>query len=153
MRRRVLILFALAGLAVTTGCERAPRPLAPPVVHYGQDMCAVCSMIVSEERFAGAVALRRGKRIEHFFFDDIGEMLAEYAPPEHEEIAWYVHDADTLAWLDASEAWYVRSEDLRTPMATGVAAYATRAAAETARETHGGTVLDFAALRRPDGGE
>ena len=46
-----------AGLILASGCGRR-SDTGPPELHYGQDVCAACNMIVSEERFAAAVVAR-----------------------------------------------------------------------------------------------
>jgi copper chaperone NosL len=146
IRRAVLVVLLLA-----TGCDRGPQEIAAPTLHFGQDVCAECSMIVTDERFAGAIGLRRDGEVVHLPFDDIGEML-EYDPPPAEAIRWFATDARTREWLDAEQAHFLRSDDLRTPMGTGVGAYGTREAAEEAQAEYGGEILDFTALR-PTGAE
>jgi copper chaperone NosL len=136
----VVVVFGL------TGCDRAADEISAPTVHYGQDVCAECSMIISDDRFAGAIGLRRDGRIVHLLFDDIGEMLA-FDPGPHDGIRWFATDATTSAWLDAETAVFLRGETLMTPMGTGVGAYATREAAEKARTEYGGEILAFDAFR------
>lgn len=141
----------VALLAVLGGCERRAAPLAAPTIYYGQDICSKCSMIISEDRYAASIGIRKDGRTEYFIFDDLGEMLAFSLPP-HDEVRRWVYDAGTLAVLDAEAAVYVRSPDLRTPMATGVAAYATRDDANAVAEEYDGNVMDLAALLADDPG-
>jgi len=42
---------------------------------------------------------------------------------------------------NARKAWYLRSDSLRSPMSVGLTAYSSAAAAEAARQRHGGRVL------------
>jgi copper chaperone NosL len=142
--KRLLMVMAVGFLAA--GCERPVEEITAPTLHYGQDMCAECSMIVSDERFAGAIGVRREGRVVHLPFDDIGEML-EYDPRPYEEIRWFAKDATTRQWLDAEQAFFLRSDDLRTPMGTGVGAYETRESAEQVQAEYGGEILDFTSLR------
>ena len=135
-----LVAFSLAG------CSRAPTKITPPKVHFGQDVCAQCAMIISDERFAGAIGLRRNGRVEHLLFDDVGEMLG-FDPGEYDEIRWYATDAVTREWLDAETAVFLHSDELRTPMHTGVGVYSTRDAAVAAQQEYGGEILSFADLR------
>ncbi|MCA9241648.1 MAG: nitrous oxide reductase accessory protein NosL [Planctomycetales bacterium] len=103
-------------------------------------------MIISDERFAGAIGLRRNGRVEHLLFDDVGEMLG-FDPGEYDEIRWYATDAVTREWLDAETAVFLHSDELRTPMHTGVGVYSTRDAAVAAQQEYGGEILSFADLR------
>lgn len=148
--RRAVGLLMLSGLpALLLGCG-GEATLEPPTVHYGQAVCDVCGMIVSDERFAAAEVVIRDGRAQTRYFDDTGEVFDLEAPAGAEH-AWYVHDMRTLEWLDAREAVYLRSEQLHTPMGLGIAAFATRAAAEAARAEFGGEVLTFDEAARPGG--
>lgn len=138
-------LLCLGVLLLSAGCG-GEATLQPPTVHYGQAVCDACGMIVSDERFAAAEVVIRGGRAVTRLFDDTGE-IAGLAAPEGVEYAWYVHDMRTLEWLDARVAVYLRSDELHTPMALGVAAFASREAAEAARAELGGEVLGFDDLR------
>jgi copper chaperone NosL len=141
-------VFAVAGVVVLlfSGCNQSSKEITAPSIHFGQDVCAKCAMIISDERFAGAIGLRRKGRVEHLFFDDVGEML-EYDPGQHEEIRWYATSAVSRQWLDAETAFFLHSDNLITPMGTGIGAYSTREEASRAQEEHGGTILSFADLR------
>lgn len=145
-RRRFLILTgAAAGAAmapaVWAALGRAPGEAGPPVIRYGRDRCDACGMIISDVRFAAGA--RTGAAVSRY--DDIG-CLVRHAG--HDLVAGhargYVHDAGTEQWLDAGGAAYVRLPALRTPMGTGVAAYATAEAATAAHP--GARVLGFGAL-------
>jgi len=107
------------------GCRSAPDPLAPPEIVYGEDVCDQCGMIIMEARFAAAMVVEGERGPESRIFDDIGEMVA-YGR-EHPDVvvrASYVHDHDTLEWLDAHEAHLVHASELVTPMGHGLAAFA-----------------------------
>ncbi|MCA9291976.1 MAG: nitrous oxide reductase accessory protein NosL [Phycisphaerales bacterium] len=146
MRVTMTMMMTAVVVLALTGCDRPAEEITAPRVHYGQDVCAECSMIISDDRFAGAIGLRRDGRIVHLLFDDVGEMLA-FDPGPNDGIRWFATDASTSAWLDAEAAVFLRSEKLMTPMGTGVGAYATRDAAERARTEYGGEILAFDAFR------
>jgi len=138
----LLVTFALASCG-------GPREVAPPEVRYGEHPCDICVMIVNEERYAAAVVTRDADGLtQSFVFDDIGCML-DFAPSAaHTIAARYVHDHGTLAWIDAETAAFLHSRELRTPMAFGVACFDSAADAETLRQSIGGDLLDFEAIRR-----
>lgn len=138
---------ALALLVCALGaCGRA-QTLEPPVLHYGQDLCAHCGMIVSEERFAAAAIVEDGDgRYEARVYDDIGCMVAAGQPVPGRIVARYVHDHDTLEWTAADAAVYVRSATLATPMLSGLAAWEDRKRAETGAARYDGSLLGFSEL-------
>ncbi|GIV78827.1 MAG: hypothetical protein KatS3mg050_3221 [Litorilinea sp.] len=151
---KILLLFlALSG--ILSGCARGSAEPAPPEIRYGEDICQECQMIISDPRFAAGYAYELGPgRYQSLAFDDIGDMLAHAARhPEHVIVAWYVHDYHSQEWLDATQAIYVRSSALHTPMGHGLAAFADRAAAETLAAEREGELLTWeelvAGLARP----
>lgn len=134
------MLLALA----SAGCGGSSEP-APPDVRWGEDVCARCTMIVSEERHAAAAAVAAQRGHELRVYDDISCLLGE--PDVAGFAARWVHDLDEVRWIGADTARYVASRELRTPMGSGIAAFASagRAAAFAAKE--GAPVLDWSALR------
>lgn len=158
--RRRLLRPAAAALAVATllaasllmpGCDR-PDPAAPPEITYGVSICADCDMIINDERFASAVIIQdaRGGPVP-LLFDDIGDQIRyERARPELTILARWVHDYNTRQWLRAESAHYIRSPDLHTPMASGIAAFATEPDAEALAGTLKTDVLDFATVWRSE---
>lgn len=135
------ILSSILVSILLSGCAR-DESLDPPQIRFGQDVCAECGMIVSDERFAGAIQLIdvHGER-QTLLFDDIGEML-KYQPPSHQRMKAWVRDADTKAWLDAQTAWFNVKSEQQTPMATGVSAHASESAAAASARAHGGTIVE-----------
>lgn len=148
MKTRTLFLLLIALLALAA-CAQGTAELKPPDIRYGEDVCIECNMIISDPRFAAGYAHEIAPgRYASIPFDDIGDMLA-HAPkhPEHQIVAWYVHDYASKEWLDAAQAVYVFSSQIRSPMASGVAAHATQAAADAMAAEVGGEVLDWSAVQ------
>jgi copper chaperone NosL len=77
-------------------------------------------MIISEARFAAAYYTDSGDVRR---FDDIGDMCKYHVQNQEDVAHFWVHDYDTEAWLIADEAIFVMSNDLYTPMASGVVAF------------------------------
>jgi copper chaperone NosL len=147
MTRRRFI--ALAASTLAAGCDRAPLT-GPPELRVGRVECVECGMLVAEDRFCGASLVEHEGRREYVFFDDIGCML-DY---EHDKqgrvrvLERYVRDYHTRAWVPGLDAAYVLAdrESLRTPMGSGIAAFADRAAALALAAEHSGVVHDLASL-------
>jgi len=79
-----LILFFI--LLILASCNN-DNELKPVDIHYGQDICERCKMIISEERFSSQLILNKGEVLN---FDDIGGMLIYLLEnkinPENEKI-------------------------------------------------------------------
>lgn len=148
MSRRAALALSLTAAALA-GCARPPLT-GPPNLRVGRDECVECGMLVAEDRFSSASIVEREGERSYVFFDDIGCMLDyEY---EHQGgvrvVERYVHDHDTRAWVPGLEAVYVLADrdSLRTPMGSGIAAFADRSAAEALAAQHRGTLHDFRTL-------
>ena len=141
-----ILLVAL--LPSLSACSRREQGTEPPVVHLDEDVCEQCGMIVSDDRFASAiVSLENGQRLVHIY-DDIGEMAQNTDKMAHPDTSIYVHDYNSREWIDARTAWFVQSEKLMTPMASGIAAFATRDQALKFSTKYPGEILDFNMLTK-----
>ena len=128
MTRSCIVWTVVVALTLTlTACAATSSEPQPPEIAYGHDMCDACGMIVSEARFAAATLTEGGKTLK---FDDAGEMFSYHAAhPEDAVKAWFVHDYDSQRWTRGETAFFVVNPSLQTPMGTGLAVFADRAAA------------------------
>lgn len=116
-------------------CGEEDRSDQPPEIEYGVDVCTRCGMIISEERYAAGLVAADG---ESMIFDDLGELIIVVQEEGLGERRAWVHDADSLEWINATEAFFAVSHDVVTPMGMGVTAFAERDDAESyAGETDG----------------
>ena len=143
-RRVLLILAAPVLLGLITACNsNVAAELSPPTIHYGEDICDFCGMIISEERYAaGYLSRDGGERI----FDDIGGMAISHLQNQEDVTAFFVHDYNEGRWIRAETAHYVLSPDLVTPMLHGVAACATAEKATRLAGQVNGKVVSFEQL-------
>jgi copper chaperone NosL len=128
---------AVAGLVVLAACSGGPP--RPVDIVLNEESCRQCRMAISQREFAGELVLEDG-RVETF--DDIGCLatwVRETEPPRTAGL--FVHDYASGAWLDAREAYFVRSEKLSTPMGSGLAAFEDPSAAREAATRWEGSVL------------
>jgi len=101
-------------------------------------------MIVSDNRFGTATVIEGDRGSDAMIFDDFNCQLAfEAKHPDLQIIARWSRDYETLEWLDTSEAWFVNSSKIFTPMASHLAAFKDRADAEMVADDLDGVVQDF----------
>lgn len=141
-------LMAGATSALLLSCGDEPAGLRPPEIEYGEEVCDHCSMILSDARFATAMAVRTARGDTAYrSFDDVGALfLYARSHPDLRVLARWVHDYGTGSWLPAEDAVYVQSSEIASPMAHGVAAFATRDRAEELAAGVEGQVMDYAGL-------
>jgi len=136
----ILWLIAVLALALTACGSAADAEPTPPTVHYGEDICEFCGMIVSEERHAAAYVTEDG---HGHSFDDIGDMVQAHVATQEAVVALFVHDYEDKAWIRAETAHYVLSDNLTTPMASGLAAFTSSQKAQALAAELQGQVLTF----------
>lgn len=143
MRRLVLALLAPFLLAACAA--------APDAVHWGVEECAHCQMVISDERYAGQVVDRRGMTYK---FDAI-ECMAAFLRAGTVTVAdvhsvWIAEGRD--GWIPADDARFVHSDEIRSPMGGGLAAFGSREDAERLHSEIGGAILvwnDVLRLEQP----
>lgn len=143
-----VVASALLFLAVAAGGCGEPPPQRPPELRLGRDECAECGMMIDDPRFAAAVVVERDGAHDHVKFDDIGCLLDFERDAANRVSKRFFRDAAGQEWI-AGEPQFLAAdrERLRTPMASGYAAYKDDSAAAQARATHGGEVVDLARLQ------
>lgn len=117
----------------------------PPTLHLGYDVCDFCKMIISDQNFAAACIVRSTDgRARSVAFDDIGCLLEFQESPADGTIEHaYVTDYDTGDWLNASDALYIQSPDIRSPMASGMIASQTPTGADRLADRFDASVMRF----------
>ncbi len=143
-----LVLFGI------TGCTPEPEP-----IRYGEDNCAYCKMTVTDPRYGSELVTATGKT--HMF--DSVECLAAYVQdnPDVEVHSLWVPDFRNPGTLmRVGEAFFIQSDQLKSPMALNIAAFRASASRATVRDSLDGQVMDWAGVRslvkrewidRPDG--
>ncbi len=149
MQRYWLYLVLFASLLGLAACSAQPTQPAPPKIHYGEDTCSDCGMIINDARFAAAYAVQQGQgAYQTFIFDDIGDMLHHMQQNlTLTGAGWWVHDYSSEEWIDATRAYFVVSDQIKTPMNHGTAAFATQESAAQLAGEVGGQVLDWDKVR------
>jgi copper chaperone NosL len=108
----------LAFVLLFTGC--GPSDLhRPPALRLGQEACAHCRMIISDDRFASALETAEGETQK---FDDLGCMILHESVGVRHETRYWVRDYGSDAWLDARDAVFIHSPRIASPMGYGFAA-------------------------------
>lgn len=133
------LLVGLALALVACGGAANSEP-TPPAIHYGEDICVLCGMIISEEGHAAAYVTQDG---HGHTFDDIGDMVQAHLESQEEVLALFVHDYENEAWIRAETAHFVLSDQVTTPMASGLVALASSQKAQAVAVELQGQVLTF----------
>jgi copper chaperone NosL len=118
MRASVLILISCA---LCFGCSVKPEPL-----RYGVDACHTCKMTLVDRKFGAEIVTTKGKVYK---FDDMNCMVnfLNSGEVQDRDVAYrlVVDYATPEKLIPAGDAFYVKSDQIRSPMASGIAAFET----------------------------
>lgn len=112
----LILLFSVASFFA---CSPKPEPIV-----YGSDMCYTCKMTIMDKHFGGEVVTRKGKVYK---FDDINCMVnflnSGYLDDREVAFRLVVDYAQPAKLVDATQAFYLKSGEIYTPMASQIAAF------------------------------
>ena len=56
-----LIVTLMVAIFVFAACGRGEGKIQPAEIHYGEDLCAECGMIISDPKFASSISKEIGE--------------------------------------------------------------------------------------------
>jgi copper chaperone NosL len=134
----VLTSSLLAGL-IMISCTAKPEPFS-----YGKDNCYFCKMGIVDAKYGGEVITKKSKVYK---FDDLVCMVRflQSETLKENEIAKKViiNFEKENDFLDVSKAVFWASPELRSPMGSNAAAFATKQAAEKAKAGKEGQIMSW----------
>ncbi|HKZ79269.1 MAG TPA: nitrous oxide reductase accessory protein NosL [Pyrinomonadaceae bacterium] len=132
-------LYLPVAAIVLANCQNR---LPEPVAIAPEDMCSFCKMAISEKRYAAEFIDSDGQT---FKFDDIGCMI-DFIRARNNAIkvsAQFVVDFDNKQWVNAAEAYYVHTPEIKTPMGGDTIAFKEEAKAQRAAAEYRGRLLRY----------
>lgn len=139
---RIIALVMLSALVLNTGCKVEPEPIV-----YGTDNCHSCKMTLVDKRFGAEVVTTKGKVYK---FDDVNCMVNFLNAGEVKErdvkhnLVIDFNQPEKL--IDATIAFYVKSPEIKSPMASQIAAFETDEALKTYKKQFNGIYLTWGEL-------
>ncbi len=135
MMKKISLVFLISTLFFS--CTKEPVP-----IHFGEDGCSYCRMIISDQRFGGELLTTKAKAYK---FDSI-ECMAAYiikAKKDSENIhsLWTIDYNNPKLFVNASQAWYLQSKNLKSPMGAGLSSFKEHQDIEIMQTKYEGKVL------------
>lgn len=144
MTRTVIQFLALLIVAVLVGCAPSPEP-----IDYGLDTCVYCKMLITERQYGAVLVTKKGRVYK---YDSVECMAAVYLQQRipHEEIhsLWTARFDEPGTLIRATDAVFLHSSNLRSPMGLNVSAYSDRAVAEQMQARYSGDIIDWKSVLR-----
>lgn len=127
--------FPLALIVLYVSCIRN-EPVLPEI---GREKCAHCSMSIVDLRFHSQLLTEKGRR---YYFDSI-ECLRAYEKTNSFPVrsSWVADFEHPKKMIVASEAVYVRSSEIRSPMGQGMLSFSSRERAEIFLKNRAGEII------------
>jgi copper chaperone NosL len=141
MKSVISYIGIFLGFLATLGCSHSPKP-----IDYGNDGCHYCKMTIVDKIHGAELITGKGKV---FKFDATECMLNYVADRSEIEIDSFLtnHYEDPTALIAASEATFLISENLPSPMGAYLTAFENAASAEKIKNEKGGALYDWDALK------
>lgn len=134
-KKMAAIIFVLSLTLLLSGCS-TQVDTSPQPIDSSLDICPTCNMSIVDMRFAGEIVTQEG-HVEKF--DDIGclalHLKKNSQEPAIKESMIYIKDYNTMEWIKASEATYIKAH-INTPMNFGIVGFGSPEAAESFRKEH-----------------
>ncbi len=141
---KYLPLFLLSATWFFTSCSKGPKP-----IDFGHENCHHCKMLIADPKFGAEAVSKTGKT---FKYDAVECLILDLksAGIEEEKMAdYYVIAFDKPATLiHASEATFLISPNVPSPMGAYLSAFSSRESAEAVEKEKGGTLYSWEEVRK-----
>jgi copper chaperone NosL len=115
---RLILLFVI----LFVSCSQNPESLV-----YGTDVCHFCKMTLVDKKFGAELVTNKGKVYK---FDDVNCLLNFYNSGQEDEQGYkhklVIDYLNPEKFVDATEAFYLKSSEIRSPMNSQVAAFSSK---------------------------
>lgn len=133
----ILTLFTLA--MVVSSCSKNPEP-----INYGSDVCELCKMNITDNKFAAEIITTKGKIYK---FDSIECLFQfkQYAMDTKEKIhsEWVNDFSNPGNFIELKKAFFLRSDVIRSPMGLNVLSFSSLDKLNEILNQHGGQRMEY----------
>lgn len=140
---RVLIITGLVLFIIS--CEVKPEPIV-----YGEDKCTFCTMNIVDKPYGAELITDKGK----IYKFDSTECLLNYMKDDEKGTIFEYKLTNTMdkpgELYDATDTFYLISENLPSPMGAYITAFTSKELAENAQKEYGGEVYSFDEIKELD---
>ena len=137
--KSILSLIAISLLFISCTVEESP-------IQYGKDACHYCMMNIVDKQHAAEIVTQKGKP---FKYDAIECMMQDLLERDESSIALFLM-TDYFSpgkLVNATEAIYLISENLPSPMGANLTGFQSKAKAEKVHTEKGGTLYSWNDLK------
>ncbi|MBS4035036.1 MAG: nitrous oxide reductase accessory protein NosL [Ignavibacterium sp.] len=116
MKKNILLLLILL---MFVACGNDPEPII-----FGEDNCAHCKMMITDEQFGAELVTDKGKIYKYDSIECLLEQLHKNTFRDDQiGSMWVVDFSNPRTLIDAKTAYYTKNDDFRSPMGLNVQAF------------------------------
>lgn len=132
-----ICLLVILFVTLLVSCSVKPQPIV-----YGTDGCHFCRMTIVDQQHAAQMVTKKGKV---FKFDAVECMVNHLKELDSNSIALYLCNFYTEPGklIDATEATFLISDGIPSPMGEFLTAFNTTSGAELEQQKHGGNLFTW----------
>jgi len=137
-------LLFLIPLLILLACQTDPEP-----IDFGKDACDHCKMVIMDPKFGAEIITEKGRIYK---FDDVNckrNYINENAVQEENlKYNMVIDFSEPQTLINADRAYYVKSEEIKSPMGSQIAAFNSEdAARQMMKRWNGGEMLNYFQMR------
>ncbi|MGK9476929.1 nitrous oxide reductase accessory protein NosL [Melioribacter sp. OK-6-Me] len=141
MKKEIIVDLTLIVLMLIGGCSKSPE-----AIDYGNIDCAYCQMTVSDPKFGAELITESGKK---YYFDS-SECLAAYIISNDGKYhsAWVTNYKKPGNLIEVSQALFVISDGIKSPMGLGIAAFESDSVKNTGIEYGAEEIVNWERIKK-----
>jgi copper chaperone NosL len=94
----------------------------PEIIHFGEDQCYSCKMMIVDNRFGGELVSKKGRIIKFDAMECLIEHINKTGEEDHKFIM-AIDYANPGTLIDARKATFYISQDIPSPMGANLSVY------------------------------
>lgn len=131
----IFLLFLFFGITSVTAVEN------DPLIEYSKDKCGFCGMVVKNRNIASLIITKDGKKLPFCSIEcAVGYYMNNIDNVREIKVPNFLEPSQ---FLDAKEAYYLKSENLKTSMGMNLSAYSSKQEAKKMQNEKGGQIYSW----------
>jgi hypothetical protein len=140
-RTGIIAAGMIACVLMIAGCRKPP---VMPVNLSPDDVCDLCKSTIAQPEFAAEFLAKSGSVRK---FDDMACLIASANAMGKDQIqSFYVMDSKSITWTPVEQAYFVRSDKIRTPKNGGLIAFKDLSEAQSLASRYQAELVKFSDL-------
>jgi len=132
----------IALLLILYGCNVSPK-----AIDYGNDGCHYCKMTIVDKIHATEIVTKKGKVYKFDASECMIHFLKEFEDTSKIELYLANNYTNPEAFIDATKATFLISENIPSPMGAFLSAFKNKADAEKEQAKKGGTLYTWSGIQ------